>query len=600
MSDRYFYISERRGVDLPSNRRIIWTPNGLKHRVVKELKPGHFWIYDKVNKKFMMVPANGVPRAFTQNYRINNYGYNKIPLGALNKVFPKMNNMANKIHFSPLRPSMYALKAEILRKLTDAEFSDMAYDISRKKFDKDVKKVKVFGGTKWETISEVKTRNQQLNLRKSMYTGVMKFPTRIDITTDKFNIQIYPSSIILNGKFDNPMEIPINRIDGRLIFEEGADKLDDIIERFIPPNKKSFRDYDVTNINIDFNVDQKIKDPLMATKNGIELTKIIRKVIKDDRNIPNKMADFIPSFSYEYGENRNVMNELRNMGANVPQYPDNIYLRYDKPKKDYKAKGGSYISWKKGYIRIQGADSLEKIFMMVRTVQLWYAIMMRDNPGVLEKIDLGKAKMKTGKKLVAKKENIEKVGNVKLEIYAGKGGVKKLKVNGKICDKPSSFTAKELKAIGAKMGVVGVDKMKKEDVCAELMQIALKKNTTDVKLKMKGGKVSINGKTCLTYPVAKLQEFAKKLFISPVGTRTELCGRIEREFKRRESPNLKKKLAKARGVLRRGIRATEPKRVEVKKAKNVIRRAIAKKMEASQARLLKEMENELEREFAFN
>ncbi|MGA1008751.1 MAG: hypothetical protein ACO3SE_09290, partial [Sedimenticolaceae bacterium] len=136
--------------------------------------------------------------------------------------------------------------------------------------------------------------------------------------------------------------------------------------------------------------------------------------------------------------------------------------------------GGSYVSWKKGYIRFQGVDSLTKLLLMIRTIQNWYAIMKKDNPNVLVTTNIAGAKVKKAKKIVATKENIEKVGRVRLNVYKGKDGTNKLKLNDIRCEDTTKkgYTTKQLRVIAARRGIPGADKLKREVLCEKLLALA--------------------------------------------------------------------------------------------------------------------------------
>jgi hypothetical protein len=187
------------------------------------------------------------------------------------------------------------------------------------------------------------------------------------------------------------------------------------------------------------------------------------------------VMEFIPDFEYEFGnKNSNFMQELRELGGKVPKFPDNIYLKFPEGKDKDKKRGGSYVSWKKGYIRFQGVDSLTKLLLMIRTIQNWYAIMKKDNPEVLATTNIAGAKVKKAKKIVATKENIEKVGRVRLNVYKGKDGTNKLKLNDIRCEDTTKkgYTTKQLRVIAARRGIPGADKLKREILCEKLLALA--------------------------------------------------------------------------------------------------------------------------------
>ena len=591
MTARYLDVQEQfpRIMNLPPDRRLLVVQEwgvGANIRIAKKAPSGFKWVFNTKNKKYNLVPINNRNLPIRQNYRINNWKDTKISKNIINKVFPK-NFENNDIEYSPLRPSLFGVKIKFLRKLSMEAFSKLAYDFARKKFAKGVSKIKVFSG-RFEPIAEVKTRNQQLNLTKAMFTSVNRFPNRIDVTMDDYNVQIYATGIIINGGYKEPVELNVNRLDGRVILGKGVDVIEGMVKSFFPFPNRPIEDYIITNMNMDFSVNQKIVDPFIATKNGNELSDIMRNIIKKDRTIPDFMLDYVPRFSYEK-ENLNETSRfnLAEIGG-LNKIPDNIYIKFPVAKgqgKDTKKSGGSYVSWKKGYVRIMGADSLLKVIMIVRTIKLWYFIMKRDNPGILEKQSIKVAKKKEGKKLVAKKENIEKLGTVKLEVYSGRDGSRKLRINGRPCMDVSKkgYTSKEIKVFGAKLGILGADRMKRELLCAKLLNIATEnsngRNNAAPRFGFKEGVgLVINGKKCMTLKKEALVDYAKRVFISNPErlTRPQLCERLERVARNQNDPSVKRKLAKARGI---------------------IRRAVTKKRDENQKKLWAEMQNELNREF---
>jgi hypothetical protein len=291
-----------------------------------------------------------------------------------------------------------------------------------------------------------------------------------------YNIQIFRTGMLMNGGYEkNPIEVPLNNLDGRKIFGKALDTMEDFMKKFIPTEKRVTEDFFITNFNADFFVNQIIVNPFVATANGNEIYKSLKKIVKNSKNIPNKVMEFIPDFEYEYGnKNNNFMQELREMGGKVPKFPDNIYLKFPEGKDKDKKRGGSYVSWKKGYIRFQGVDSLTKLLLMIRTIQNWYAIMKKDNPEVLVTTNIAGVKVKKAKKIVATKENIEKVGRVRLNVYKGKDGTNKLKLNDIRCEDTTKkgYTTKQLRVIAARRGIPGADKLKREILCEKLLALA--------------------------------------------------------------------------------------------------------------------------------
>jgi len=607
----YYDVYEQRDPNLPANRRFIRLPGLINGgiRYVKAAKPGFKWVINGETRKLNLVPINGRNLPIRQNYRIDDWADQYLNANVIKKVFPNMRN--GSLKFSNLRPSLFGVKASFIKKLSREVFSDLAYNFARKKFANGITKVKVFGG-RFQTIAEIKTRNQQLNLSKSMFKSVDKFPNRIDVTMEGFNVQIFPSSILINGGYKEPLNIPVNRINGRKILGDGLDKLDYVINTFIPKEEKPIRDYEITNLNLDFSVNKKITDPFVATANGNELSKLVKDTISGNANIPKHMLDYVPKFYYEKGElNETSRFNLAELGE-LNKIPENIYIKFPKDKMNRNRKGGSYVSWKKGYIRIQGVNSLLKVLMLVRFVHLWYAIMARDNPLVLENKNIEVAKKKTAKKIVTNKENVEKMGKVKLEVYTGRDGTQKLRINGKPCMDVSKkgYTSKEIKTFATKVGFYGADKAKREVLCQHMLELALNNKANrnrvepSVRLGFKGNKLVVNGKDCKTYSKPELVTHAKKLFIPGAErlTKVALCEKIERVARNLNNPNVQKRMAKARGVIRRAVVKKAPaireRKMKMAAARSVLRRGISRKRQGKLlAEMDAEMERELEREF---
>ena len=605
-----YNVYEQKDANLPANRRFIRLPTangGI--RFVKAAKPGFKWVWNSDTKRLNMVPVNGRNLPIHQNYRINNWVNREFSTNLINKVFPEIRN--NSIKFTNLRPSLFGVKTKFLNRLKDEVFSDLAYDFARKKFEKGVTKVKVFGG-RFQLIAEVKTRNQQLNLKRNMFRTLERFPNRIDITMDDYNIQIFPTGILINGGYKEPLDIPINRINGRKILGDALDKLDYVVNTFIPKKDRPFRDYEITNLNMHFSVNKSLTDPFIAVKNGNELSQMVKDEINRDRRIPNYMLDYVPKFYYEKGElNETSRFNLAELGE-LNKIPENIYIKFPKDKMKT-GRGGSYVSWKKGYIRVQGVDSLFKVLMLVRFIRLWYAIMARDNPLILKDKSLSLPKKKVGKKIVANKENLNKLGKVKLEVYTGRDKTtKKLRINGKPCMDVSKkgYTSKEIKAFAAKVGFYGADKVKREVLCQQMLELALNNKVNrnrvepSVRLAFKGDKLTVNGKDCKTYSKPDLVGYAKKLFIPGAErlTRVALCEKIAQVARNRNNPNVQKRMAAARGIIRRAVAKKAPvireKTMKAARARGVLRRGIARKREEKLfAEMDAEMEKELEREF---
>ena len=607
----YYNVYEQRDPNLPADRRFIRLPGLINGgiRYVKAAKPGFKWVINGETRKLNLVPINGRNLPIRQNYRIDDWADQYLNANVIKKVFPNMRNRSLK--FSNLRPSLFGVKASFIKKLSKEVFSDLAYNFARKKFANGITKVKVFGG-RFQTIAEIKTRNQQLNLSKSMFKSVDKFPNRIDVTMEGFNVQIFPSSILINGGYKEPLNIPVNRINGRKILGDGLDKLDYVINTFIPKEEKPIRDYEITNLNLDFSVNKKITDPFVATSHGNELSQIVKNVISGDSNIPKHMLDYVPKFYYEKGElNETSRFNLAELGE-LNKIPENIYIKFPKDKMNRNRKGGSYISWKKGYIRIQGVNSLLKVLMLVRFIHLWYAIIMRDDPLLLENKNIEVAKKKTAKKIAANKENVEKMGKVKLEVYTGRDGTQRLRINGKPCMDVSKkgYTSKEIKTFATKVGFYGADKVKREVLCQQMLELALNNKANrnrvepSVRLGFKGNKLMVNGKDCKTYSKPDLVAHAKKLFIPGAErlTKVALCEKIERVARNLNNPNVQKRMAKARGVIRRAVAKKAPaireRKMKMAAARSVLRRGISRKRQDKLlAEMDAEMERELEREF---
>jgi len=456
---------------LPSNRILLTNPEtgNVVQRI--EAPRDEKWVFNTKTKRFNLIPKNknAPKKPVRRNVRIENAGLMNINLRALERVFPEPKN--TDVKFSPLRPSLFGLKVKFQKDLGMEQFSNLAYDFAKKPFPKGVTRV-VIRGDRFRPLVDIKTKEQQNRLNKNLF----KIVRRIDVNLGDYNIQIFRTGMLMNGGYEkNPIEVPLNYIDGRKIFGKALDTMEDFMKKFVPTEKRVTEDFSITNFNADFFVNQIIVDPFVATANGNEIYKSLKKAVKNARNIPNKVIEFIPDFEYEFGnKNSNFMQELRELGGKVPKFPDNIYLKFPEQKEKDKKRGGSYVSWKKGYIRIQGADSLNKVLLMVRTIQIWYDQMKRNNPDVLATTNIAGAKVKKVKKIVATKENIEKVGRVRLNVYKGKDGTNKLKLNDIRCEDTTKkgYTTKQLRVIAARRGIPGADKLKREILCEKLLAIA--------------------------------------------------------------------------------------------------------------------------------
>src|SRR6056300_51177 len=473
-ANRYINVTPRTpgsNLGLPSNRILLTNPE--TGNVVQRIAASRDekWVFNTKTKRFNLIPKNkNVPKKpVRRNVRIEGIGLMNINLGAVNRVFPEPKN--TDVKFSPLRPSLFGLKVSFQKELNLRQFSDLAYNFAKKPFPKGVTHV-VIRGDRFRALVDIKTKEQQNRLNKNLF----KIVRRIDVNMGDYNIQIFRTGMLMNGGYEkNPIEVPLNNLDGRKIFGKALDTMEDFMKKFVPTEKRVTEDFSITNFNADFFVNQIIVDPFVATANGNEIYKSLKKIVKNSRNIPNKVMEFIPDFEYEYGnKNSNFMQELRELGGKVPKFPDNINLKFPEQKGKDKKRGGSYVAWKKGYIRLQGADSLTKVLLMIRTIQIWYAIMKKDNPNVLATTNIAGAKVKKAKKIVATKENIEKVGRVRLNVYKGKDGTNKLKLNDIRCEDTTKkgYTTKQLRVIAARRGIAGADKLKREVLCEKLLSIA--------------------------------------------------------------------------------------------------------------------------------
>jgi len=473
-SNRYVNVTPRTpgsNLGLPSNRILLTDPD--TGNVVQRIAASRDekWVFNTKTKRFNLIPKNrnAPKKPIRRNVRIENAGLMNINLRAVNKVFPEPKN--TDVRFSPLRPSLFGLKVKFQKDLGFRQFSDLAYEFAKKPFPKGVTRV-VIRGDRFRALVDIKTREQQNRLNKNLF----KIVRRIDVNMGDYNIQIFRTGMLMNGGYEkNPIEVPLNYIDGRKIFGKALDTMEDFMKKFVPTEKRVLEDFSVTNFNADFFVNQIIVDPFVATANGNEIYKSLKKAVLGTPSVPNRVAEFIPDFEYEFGnKNSNFMQELRELGGKVPKFPDNIYLKFPGEKGKDKKRGGSYVSWKKGYIRLQGADSLAKVLLMVRTIQIWYDMMKRDNPNVLVTANIAGTKVKKAKKIVATKENIEKVGRVRLNVYKGKDGTNKLKLNDIRCEDTTKkgYTTKQLRVIAARRGIPGADKLKREILCEKLLAMA--------------------------------------------------------------------------------------------------------------------------------
>ena len=473
-TNRYINVTPRTpgsNLGLPSNRILLTNPEtgNVVQRIVAPRDEK--WVFNTNTKRFNLIPKNkNAPRKpIRKNVRIEDIGLMNINLSAVNRVFPEPIN--TDVRFSPLRPSLFGLKVKFQKELSFQQFSDLAYKFAKKPFTKDVSHV-VVRGDRFRPLVDIKTKEQQNRLNKNLF----KIVRRIDVNLGDYNIQIFRTGMLMNGGYEkSPIEVPLNNLDGRKIFGKALDMMEDFMKKFVPTEKRVTEDFSITNFNADLFVNQIIVDPFVATANGNEIYKSLKKRVKNSKNIPNKVMEFIPDFEYEYGnKNSNFMQELRELGGKVPKFPDNIYLKFPEQNGKDKKRGGSYVSWKKGYIRFQGVDSLTKLLLMIRTIQNWYAIMKKDNPDVLVTTNIAGAKVKKAKKIVATKENIEKVGRVRLNVYKGKDGTNKLKLNDIRCEDTTKkgFTTKQLRVIAARRGIPGADKLKREILCEKLLALA--------------------------------------------------------------------------------------------------------------------------------
>jgi hypothetical protein len=85
-------------------------------------------------------------------------------------------------------------------------------------------------------------------------------------------------------------------------------------------------------------------------------------------------------------------------------------------------------------------------------------------------------------------------------------------------------------------------------------------------------------------------------------TKVALCEKIERVARNLNNPNVQKRMAKARGVIRRAVVKKAPaireRKMKMAKARSVLRRGISRKRQDKLlAEMDAEMERELEREF---
>ena len=473
-SIRYINVtarSPRPNGNVPMNRVLLTNPETGNVVFRVRAKRDEKWVFNTRTKRFNLIPTNrnAPKKPIRRNVRIENTNFTNINLRSLNRVFPAPNN--TEVKFSALRPSLFGLSVRFQKALNPVQFSELAYDFAKKSFPNDVTRV-VIRGTRFRPLFDIKTKAQQNRLSKNDFTMVQ----RIDVNMGDYNIQIFRTGMLMNGGYEkNPIEVPLDKLDGRKIFGKALDTMEDFMKKFVPTQKRVTEDFYVTNFNADFFVNQIIVDPFIATANGNEIYKSLKKAVLGTPSVPNEVAQYIPDFEYEYGnKNNNVMQELREMNAKIPKFPDNIYLKFPSGKGKEKKRGGSYVAWKKGYIRIQGADSLTKVLLMVRTIQIWYDQMKRNNPDALVTTNIVGAKVKKAKKIVATKENIEQLGTVRLNLYKGKDGSEKLKLNGIRCEDTTKkgYTTKQLRVIAARRGIPGADKLKREVLCGKLLSKA--------------------------------------------------------------------------------------------------------------------------------
>ena len=486
-NNRYIDVTPKRNANIPGRRVLLKNP--ITGSVVNRTNAarGFKWVYDKSSNKFNQIPINKNMNMgpVTQDPRIESWWEDSVDLATIDRLFPIKNMNSRGIKFTPLRPSLYGLNVKFTPVMTKDVFSDLAFNLTSRPFVAGVERVVVRGGSPWRVISDVKTKAQQNSITKNMFVNARRRPSRIDVTMNGINIQIFRSSMLVNGGYKKDIEIPSNKINGRVILGDGLDILEKFMKKYIPTKQTPYQDYFVTTMNLDFYVNQQITDPVAATQLGRGLYRNMRKFIKDNKRLDNDVARLLPSFEYDL-ENMNFVMEERNLGIKT-KIPDNIFLKFVTDKNKGKKRGGSYVAWKKGYVRIQGADSLSKILLIAKTVKAWYLDMKRSMPELLVEKPFGKrGKRKVGR-AAPKGNNIEKMKNVRLEYYKGHKGVKKLKIDGIRCDDTSKtgFTTKQLRAIAERKLIPGAAKLKREVICKKLY------NMVNVNVN-KNRKVSVN------------------------------------------------------------------------------------------------------------
>ena len=416
---------------LPSNRILLTNPE--TGNVVQRIAASRDekWVFNTRTKRFNMIPKNkdAPKKPIRRNVRIEDAGLMNINLRAVNKVFPEPKN--TDVKFSPLRPSLFGLKVKFQKELGFQQFSKLAYDFAKKPFPNGVTRVVVRGDrfVPWWTSRPrsnrtASTRTSSKSFGASMSTWATTYPDLPNGNDHEWWLRKEPdrSSTELSRRKED--------------FRQGVGHDGGLHEEVCPPQRSAY--LKISRSPTLMPISSSIRSSwisFVATANGNEIYKSLKKAVLGTPSIPNKVAEFIPDFEYEFGnKNSNFMQELRELGGKVPKFPDNIYLKFPSEKGKDKKRGGSYVSWKKGYIRIQGADSLTKVLLMIRTIQIWYDQMKRNNPDVLVTTNIAGAKVKKAKKIVAAKENIEKVGRVRLNVYKGKDGTNKLKLNDIRCE----------------------------------------------------------------------------------------------------------------------------------------------------------------------
>ena len=469
-NNRYIDVDLKENANIPGRRILLKNPKTGNYSNRTRPFKGFKWVYDQVKNRFNQIPIrnNVVVGPVIQDPRIESWWSDRVDMETIDKLFPldKINDRG--LRFTPLRPSLYGLNVKFHPEMNKKVFSDLAYKLTTSPFSQGIQRVVVRGGSPWRLISDVKTKAQQNMINKSIFTNVKRMPSRIDVNMDGINIQIYRSSMLVNGGYKKDINIPLNRVNGRSILGEGLDVLEKFMKKYIPTKQVPYQDYFVSSMNLDFYVNQKITDPIRAAQAGRILYKNTRDFVKSRKNIDNDIIKLFPSFEYEL-EDLNFLAEAKNFGMQN-KIPNNIYLKFNKNKK-----GGSYVAWKKGYIRIQGADSLAKILLIAKMVQAWYLDIKHTIPEILEDKPFGKRGVKRVGKVSPKASNIEKVKNVRLELYKGRKGDTRLKIDGIRCDDVSKkgYTTKQLRAIAEVKLIPGAAKLKRSVICKKLYDIAV-------------------------------------------------------------------------------------------------------------------------------